>query len=145
MNIKSSILIIFCVITSCISQEKKKIIEDQEIQITDLISIKCYLISLKGEEEIYTIQSNKIFAFGNSRIINTPEYLKLINSPNVIYNKSEKYGCGICTDAIDFKFLFNYKNKQTIWEIEPGSDLPHDISEYFTLLINKYKETIKSE
>jgi len=142
MSIKSSILIIFFMMASCQSQEKNKITKKQEIQNIELISIKCYLISLNGEQEIYTIQSNKIFAFGNSKKINNDEYIKLTNSPNIIYNKDAKYGCGVCTDAIDFKFLFNYKDKQTVWEIEPSSDLPIEISEYFTLLINKYKESI---
>ncbi len=145
MSIKSAILIIFHVITSCQSQENKKMINEQEVQSTNLISIKCYLITLNGEEEVYTIQSNNFFAFGNSRVINESEYLKLISSPNVIHNKDTKYGCGVCTDAIDFKFVFNYKDKQTTWEVEPGSDLPPEISGYLTLPINKYKESIKLE
>ncbi len=103
------------------------------------------MISLRGEQEIYTIKSDTIYAFGNSININKDEYIKLINSPNIIRSKNEKYGYGVCIDGIDFKFIFDYKDKQTVWVFEPGSNLPLDVSEYFILLTNKYKESINKQ
>ncbi len=134
------IIITFFIITSCNSQKKGK--SNKMGSVPPLTSITCYLMSLDGEKKIYTIQMNNIIAFGKQKELNAEDCKKIMTPPSIIYNNGLKYGCGVCTDQVDYKFVFKYDKKQTVWEIELGSKLPQEINEYFNLLIKKYDELL---
>lgn len=136
------LMLILILINSCQSQEKKEQMTNKINDTSKLISITCYLVSLDGTEEIYNIKQDSIYSFGEVKKLSAEQYYKFINAPKVVYSKDSKYGCGVCTDGVDFKFVFNYQDKKTVWEIEPGSKLSNEVSEYFNLLINKYKEIV---
>lgn len=88
---------------SCQSQEAKK--------ENSLVSITCNLISLEGVDEIYTITENVLKVKGQKdKNIEESEFSKLKNIPIIVTQKDGKYGCGVCTDAVDHKFVFNFKN-----------------------------------
>jgi len=134
---------IFLFIISCNGKQEKKNISSIDItQHRDLLSITCSLKSLDGIMEIYKINKDSIYSDNVKKKIKKYDYEKIMNVPKTIYKKGGKYGCGVCTDEVDFIFLFDFGNKQTIWEIEPNIKLPKETEEYFTLLINKYKQFV---
>jgi len=128
--------IMLFLVVSCQSQEAKK--------ENGLASITYSLISLEGIDEIYTVTENVIKVKGQKdKIIGDSELVKLENVPKIITQKDGKYGCGVCTDGVDHKFIFNFKNgKTTTWEIEPDIKLPAEIDEYFKILVKKYNEIV---
>lgn len=129
-------IIFFLAMASCQSQEAKK--EDS------LVSITCSLISLEGVGKVYTFTENVLKVEGQKdKIIERSEFSKLKNVPKILTQKDGKYGCGVCTDGVDHKFVFNFKNgKTTTWEIEPGIKLPEEIDGYFKILVKKYNQIV---
>lgn len=142
------LLVLLVLIIACQPKEKKgQVLTENNNEVNmkyKPISITCYLLSLDGEQEIYTIKQDSIYFFGKTEKLDKEQYEQFRKTPDIIYNKGNKYGCGVCTDGVDYRFIFSYKDKETIWEIEPGSKLPYDINEYFNLLENKYKELISN-
>ena len=139
MNYKI-LIIFFLAMASCQSQEAKKEAKKEN----SLVSITCSLISLEGVDEVYTIAENVLKVEGQKdKNIEESEFSKLKNVPKIVTQKDGKYGCGVCTDGVDHKFVFNFKSgKTTTWEIEPGMKLPAEIDGYFKILVKKYNEIV---
>ncbi len=135
---------------SCNSKGGKQTISNKDnIEIgntasQELKSITCSLLSLDGEKEIYSINANILTAFGKKYQLSDIEYNKIKQYPSQILEKDEKYGCGVCVDEVDYKFVFNFGKTKTKWEIQPNYDeIPKEIQLYFDLLITKYNEQLK--
>ena len=136
-------LAICLILFSCnMGHDKKEISSNNTVLRHEIYSITCSLISLDGKKSIYTIKNNTIESFGKTTSLSLSDIDIINNFPQEISSKDNKYGCGVCVDAVDLEFLFKFKEHQTKYEIEPGSDIPEIVREFMEFLTKKYKDIV---
>ena len=136
-------LFIYLFIISCNNkQEKKNITTMNIIQHQELLSITCSLITLDGKKNIYTIKGDSISFFDKNLLLSLDEINKIRKYPQEISIKNKKYGCGVCVDGVDFEFIFQFKEHQTIYEIQSPKSTPKEIQGFFKFLIEKYNKLL---
>lgn len=130
-------LIICTIIISCNGQSSQK-----PDKMKNQIIINCFLVDLNGEHKIYDIKDMVIYASGKEDKIDSIKYSTLQNPPENILTMNNQFGCGVCTDGVDYKFIFTHNNKSTQWIIQPGYKLPEKYDAYFKLLVAYYNNVI---
>ncbi len=128
-------------IFSCANKEG---VRENQIQKQKLTSITCSIKSLEGEHQVYTIKQDSLFTTNKKYKLSKDEVNELNDIPTKIENESKTIGCGVCVDAIDFKFEFNFSTgNSTVWSIQPGVKMDSSISDYFNSLISKYEQLVQ--
>lgn len=138
------ITLIFFLAGSCFQMNKTDNTDAVIVQ-KKVTKITCYLITLEGEYKIYTLEKDYIYIPSKNpqKITFTQE--KAWEVPKEIMSTDKKYGCGTCTDQIDYKFIFESNDtSQTVWEIDPGSRPVPDFDDYFDILIEMYNEVVNN-
>lgn len=139
-----NLILLLVFLISCSSKEYKNGTSIIDIEDDKLAKITCFLISLEGEKEIYTIQGNELKAFGKVTKLDPNIIKNLEKIPKEIKSKNQKYGCGICVDGVDFKFIFNFTNEEKILEIQPSNkEMSNEIKEYTDILISLYNQQLE--
>lgn len=139
-----NLILLLVFLISCSSKEYKNGTSIIDVEDDKLPKITCFLISLEGEKEIYTIQGNELKAFGKVTKLDPNIIKNLETIPKEIKSKNQKYGCGVCVDGVDFKFIFNFTNEKRILEIQPSSkEMSNEIKEYTDILISLYNQQLE--
>ena len=139
-----NLILLLVFLISCSSKEYKNGASIIDIEEDKLAKITCFLISLEGEKEIYTIQGNELKAFGKVTKLDPNIIKNLEKIPKEIKSKNQKYGCGVCVDGVDFKFIFNFTNEKKILEIQPSNkEMSNEIKEYTDILISLYNQQLE--
>ena len=137
-------LFMYLLLISCNNkQESKKNSIDIQQKQKELLSITCSLVTLEGKKDIYTIKKDSIYFFNEKKILSNKNIEMIYNYPKDIYNKSRKYGCGVCVDGIDFEFIFKFKDNETIYEVQPRSNIPNKEKAFLNFLIHEYDKIVK--
>lgn len=139
------ILLLFTTLLSC-SSEPRKDNNVKENPLTDSLNkITCFLLTVDGEREVYRIEADKLYSNGKSSKIDNEILEKIEKVPSKLKENNQKFGCGVCMDAIDFKFVFEFQNDTRVLEIQPRyKDVPKDIEEYTKILIDLYNKQLQN-
>lgn len=140
-----SILFLLITLISCNSKEYRteKSNSMDRLEYGSIDKITCYLLTLDGEIEVYRIEDDKLYSGGKSSTLDSQLLGKIQDIPEELKHNNLKFGCGICVDAVDFKFVFELKNKKTVLEIQPRSnDVPKEIGRYADLLLVLYNRQV---
>ena len=141
---KRVFLIILLVLNSCLGQKENKHDKKVKNMEASIQQITCFLKTLDGDKEIYRIVNDSIYYFNKERKLTTDRFLKLKSMPEIIIGKDTEIGCGVCSDGVDYKFVFNTEGEETTWTIEPGSAVqPKEVADYFKVLMSLYEEAVK--